>query len=251
MIPEFLNEFKDEIEKYKLNTIKIKATPLAVDEILSLTQSKFLGHPFLPVHVNYPKDKNGLPMILLAQINFGEVPALEDYPAQGILQLFVSATHWYDMNDYRILFHEDLTKELQSDFSFLTPNLYKESPIDCEHKLDFSKEPDYGGTADFRLPLIFNKVDFFDYYENLSESQQEEMDIFFDGTGHKIGGYAYFTQEDPREYNTEKVNDILLLQIDTDDHIMFGDCGVAHVFINREDLKNKDFGKAYFNWDCC
>jgi uncharacterized protein YwqG len=44
---------------------------------------------------------------------------------------------------------------------------------------------------------------------------------------------------------------LLLLQIDTDNEIMFGDSGVANVFINEDDLKKKKFDKAYFNWDCC
>ncbi|MGZ4091003.1 MAG: DUF1963 domain-containing protein [Bacteroidia bacterium] len=41
------------------------------------------------------------------------------------------------------------------------------------------------------------------------------------------------------------------MQIDADDEIMFGDSGVANVFINIDELKNKNFDKAYFNWDCC
>jgi uncharacterized protein YwqG len=77
------------------------------------------------------------------------------------------------------------------------------------------------------------------------------MDKFFYNTGHKIGGYAFFTQCDPRDYNKNKKNDILLFQIDTDAEIMFGDSGVANFFINEDDLINKRFEKAYFNWDCC
>jgi uncharacterized protein YwqG len=72
----------------------------------------------------------------------------------------------------------------------------------------------------------------------------------FRSTGHKIGGYAYFTQCDPREGEPERKDDLLLLQIDTDGEIMWGDAGVANIFINAQDLKNKKFDKAYFNWDC-
>ena len=32
--------------------------------------------------------------------------------------------------------------------------------------------------------------------------------------------------------------------------IMWGDVGVANFFIRPEDLKNKDFSKVLYNWDC-
>jgi uncharacterized protein YwqG len=59
--------------------------------------------------------------------------------------------------------------------------------------------------------------------------------------GHKIGGYSYFTQSDPRE---EANNDVSVLQIDSIDSIMIGDCGVINFFIDKTDLKNKDFAKV-------
>lgn len=251
MIPTFLDEFKSEIEKYKLETVRISATKIAGNEILSLKQSKFLGKPFLPLDYKYPRTKDGTPMIMLAQINFGEIPLLDNYPTEGILQLFVSPAEWYDMKDYSILFHKDSNQEFQTDFTFLTPNLYEESPINCEHKLTFKKETEYGGTEDFRFKMSFNGKDYYDYQTTLPKSQQEEMDKLFYTIGHKIGGYAYFTQSDPRDYDDKKKNDLLLLQIDTDDEIMFGDSGVANVFLNADDLKRKDFDRAYFNWDCC
>lgn len=92
-------------------------------------------------------------MILLAQLNFAEVPHLDGYPAEGIFQLFVSGTEWMnaDTEDYRILFHPDPTVEVQTDFDFLTPVLYAESPILAEHALAFSQATEYGGAADCRF----------------------------------------------------------------------------------------------------
>ncbi|WP_438870473.1 DUF1963 domain-containing protein, partial [Pseudomonas sp. L1(2025)] len=68
---------------------------------------------------------------------------------------------------------------------------------------------------------------------------------------HKIGGYASFTQEDPRSYSHQN-HTILLLQIDSDDDIdsMWGDVGIANFFIRPEDLKKKDFSNVLYNWDC-
>ncbi|SEH65801.1 Uncharacterized protein YwqG [Paenimyroides aquimaris] len=253
MIPNFLNEFKDKLEKFKLESIKIKATPISENENPTFTQSKFLGKPYLPIGFEYPKDKKGNPMILLAQINFAETPQIENYPTDGILQFFISSTEWYDMEDYKVLFHEIIENEYQTDFSFLTEKLYEESPIYCEHKLAFEKTIEYGGYEDFRFndQIDFNGKDYFDFQEELTKEQAKEMDSFLDGTGHKIGGYAYFTQSDPRDYAKNKKNEILLLQIDTDEQIMFGDVGVGNFFINPKSLKEKDFNQAWFNWDCC
>lgn len=99
--------------------------------------------------------------------------------------------------------------------------------------------------------MTFNGKDYWDFHETLTKDQKNEIEKIIDGTDHKIGGYAYFTQADIRDYNKELKQDLLLLQIDTDEEIMFGDSGVANFFINPEDLKNKRFEKAWFNWDCC
>lgn len=39
----------------------------------------------------HPKDSNGQPMMLLAQLNFEEMPHIEYMPQNGMLQFFVSA----------------------------------------------------------------------------------------------------------------------------------------------------------------
>lgn len=253
MLPDFLEKYKAQIEKYKLECIKILAHPLKDGQTLSIKQSKFLGKPYIPKGKPYPMGYDGTPMILLSQINFSEIPKLENYPDNGILQLFVHPSDWYDMdeNSYKIMFHDSDSEDYITDFSFLTEDLYEDSPVYCEHALTFKKEIELGGIEDFRFDIDFDGLDYFNFQETLPKEQQELMDNLFEGIGHKIGGYAYFTQGDPREYNDQSKDDMLLLQIDTDEEIMFGDSGVANVFININDLKEKRFEKAYFNWDCC
>ena len=77
---------------------------------------------------------------------------------------------------------------------------------------------------------------------------------------HQLGGYPYFTQEDPRNGTAYEDLDVLLFQMDSDmrtrdegggDLVMWGDCGVANFFINREALKKRDFSRVCYNWDCC
>lgn len=251
MIPSFLEDFKAELNKYKLDTVRIKAIPIGKGKTLSVKKSKFLGKPYLPLTHQYPMNKFGKPMILLAQINFEEIPRLKNYPSKGILQIFTSECFWAYGNEYfRYLYHDDISQKHQTDFSFLTDDLYSDLPINCEHKLTFTKEAEYGGTEDFRFHPYFNGKSFDDFRDGLSNKELEEFDKLFHSSGHKIGGYAYFTQCDPREDEPDKKDDLLLLQIDTDKEIMFGDAGVSNIFINVDNLKKKKFDKAYFNWDC-
>ncbi len=146
MFPEFLEEFKEGLEKYKLDCINIIATPLAEGESTEIKQSKFSGVPYLPVGMEYPRDSNNLPMVMLAQINFEEVPFIDNYPSRGIIQFFVT-TNWIDIDydvsndrNIKVLYHDNLETDYQTDFSFLTDEMLIHSPIVCEHKLNFVKK---------------------------------------------------------------------------------------------------------------
>jgi len=251
MLPEFLGEFRASLERYKLDYVKIAATPLPAGESLPLLQSKFLGKPFLPVGTPYPHDEKGQPMLLLAQLNFAEIPALSGFPTTGILQLFISATEWYDSEDYQVLYHATTAAEPTIDFSFLPSDLYKDSPVYTEHVLAFSAATEYGGAEDCRFDMSFGGKDYYEYQEMLTEEQKQELDDCCNNSGHRLGGYAFFTQGDPREYDASQAADVQLLQIDTDEQIMFGDSGLAHLFISPAALAAKQFDKAYFYWDCC
>lgn len=251
MLPDFLGEFRPQLERYKLDYLKLVATPSQPGAHLPLTQSKLLGHPYLPVGTPYPHDELGQPMILLAQINFAEAPALPPYPTAGILQLFVSPTEWYDMEDYSVLFHPDSTAEAQTDFGFLTSHLYADSPIEVEHTLSFSRATEYGGAEDCRFKPDFGGKTYYEYLRTLPKEQEEELDRCCYNVGHKVGGYAYFAQRDPRNATARRANDVQLLQLDSDEEISFGDSGLAHLFINPTALQERRFDQAYFYWDCC
>lgn len=252
MLPDFLGDFRPQLEAYKLDYLTIHARPLRRGETTLLTQSKFLGTPFLPVGIAYPHDVLGKPMLPLAQINFAEAPTLAGYPTSGILQLFLSPTQWYnnDPKDYRILYHANPQVAAQKDFSFLIPDLYEESPVHVEHALTFSRATEYGGTQDCRFDMDFGGKDYYEYQETLSKDQQDQLDAYCYNVGHKIGGYAYFTQEDPRGYSDKQRDDVLLLQIDTDKQVMWGDAGVANLFISPAALAARQFDRAWFTWDC-
>jgi len=66
--------------------------------------------------------------------------------------------------------------------------------------------------------------------------------------GHRVGGYPFFTQTDPRPAFADSIQ---LLQLDSDmPDVMWGDVGLAHWFISSEDLACRDFSNVTFAWDC-
>ena len=239
-LPDFLKPFEADIEKAKMQSLHISTTLCRIDE-LKLSQSCFMGRPWLPKNTEYPRDKKGQPMLLLAQINFAEAPKLPDFPEKGILQFFISPTDWTEMKDYKILFWEDPSVEtvLTTDFSFLKDDLLVESPITLPHALCFDLVETFGSPQDIRtqniLPILGS--------EDITDEQEDAIYKLFDGTGHKVGGYAFFTQEDPR-YKDKIKDDVLLLQIDSDTHIRFGDSGVANFFHSKRRFVEKRFFKS-------
>ena len=254
MIPELLKPFAADLKKYERECVRIDAIPHetgVLTDVLPLKASKFLGRPFYPKVKEYPKDAQGRAMILIAQLNFEEIPELAGFPTEGILQLFFSPEDWYD-EDYKIVYHKavELNMLPMTDFSFLSKADYDDSPIDRVHELSFIPDTDMGGTEDSQFGFMMEHEDFWDYIEELDDEIANDLLVHLEGSGHKLGGYGAFTQTDPRDYHSDTKDDIQLLQIDSDDAIMFGDCGIGHIFISPKDLEELNFEEAYFYWDC-
>ncbi|MFT3674343.1 MAG: DUF1963 domain-containing protein [Chitinophagaceae bacterium] len=239
----------------------VKITAQQQDDI-SLHQSSFGNYPCIPAGFDYPKDSEGKFMYPLAQLNCRDLPALPGYPASGYLQFYVSTNDVYGLNfdnlreqkDFRVhYFTEEEVKEYQTDFSFLQQVIiFNESPVYGPHALSFESGTDHGSMLDYRFikqvqPMIDQLVQKYPAYD---DELNEYMYDTLSGSDHKAGGYAYFTQEDPRTDNPEMEDYILLLQIDSDDHIMWGDAGVANFFIHPDDLARLDFSRVMYTWDC-
>lgn len=259
---------------YKLTIIK--------DSTPGIFESKFGGVPYWDMEKEYPKDSNGKNMMLLAQINFTKA-ALEDerLPKEGMLQFFLaSEDDVYGMDfeeadsqkDFRVIYHENInsyiTEEqvLALDIPIATNEDTNEySPLFKEAAVEITKTTAYLGIEDYHFDKVFAQTVNHICQENIQEQgfyrylRSEDRDYVFNefcSSGHWILGYPYFTQSDPRNYRDDEYYDTLLFQIDSDaidheDYVLWGDCGVANFFINGQALKNKDFSKVLYNWDCC
>ncbi|MBQ9991786.1 MAG: DUF1963 domain-containing protein [Lachnospiraceae bacterium] len=249
----------------------------------NIFDSKFGGVPYWDLTSAYPVDANGEKMMLLAQINF-TAAELEDerLPQEGMLQFFISADDdcygidWDESDsqkNFRVIYHEAINSSVteedvldldipvatdKSDYSEFTP-VFKEA------RVEITKKTVWLGTEVCHFDKIFAQTvkevlgeDIKDqnYYKYLDEAERDYLYNVLSNAGHWLLGYPYFTQGDPREYREDTCYDTLLFQMDSDaigreDYVLWGDCGVANFFINKEALKNKDFSKVMYTWDCC
>ena len=265
-------------ENTKVQAVKIKAEEA---ENLALTASKFGGIPYWnSKEKEYPTDTEGEKLWLLAQINCSEVPALSDFPQTGLLQFFVSGGDLTGLDfdnpisqkGWRVVYWENVDTSISKD-DILSQNIPTTItadedeehylPIyDGEYALTFTLTETSMGVHCYQFDSEMRKAGE-ELGLNIPEDKEwwEISDIGYDeeaenagdelNSGHWIGGYPFFTQYDPRDENRFPDYTFLLLQMDTDGGIMWGDAGVGNFFITQEDLKNKDFSKVLYNWDCC
>jgi len=237
--------------------VRIEATPA---DHLFLFDSKFGGLPYWPAAKRYPTDGNGKPMALLAQLNFSQIPALAGYPDKGLLQFYLADHDLYGVNfdkptdqtNFRVVYFEDTLQTPLEDFRFLTATPRESAlPVEGQMQLQFSLQTNYVGSEDVRYNKLVNE----DLLATDAELEAADpSDAFLDeidNGGHKIGGYAFFTQWDPREGEEEYEGWILLLQIDSQfNEILWGDMGVGNFFIHPDALARRDFSNVLYYWDC-
>jgi uncharacterized protein YwqG len=256
ILPKAMANHWDEIATWKERYIKIEATPA---EALNLQQSSFGYYPCLPKYFPYPVDSDNNYMYPLAQVNCNELPALDNYPTSGYLQFYIANNDVYGINfddlqdqtTFRVLyFTNEEAKDFKTDYSFLDTVLTSEyKPVHKPHRLQFSLKEEYFGMVDakFEEERMKKLDEIIGRYPSIgAELEDYVWDI--ESNGHKMGGYAFFTQTDPRQDINEDY--ILLLQIDSDTAIMWGDVGVASFFISPGDLAKRDFSKVMYSWDC-
>lgn len=251
-------EIRSKLEEYALPLIKLH--PKAKDAAHKWS-SKFGGKAYWPKDVQYPVSKDGNQLILLAQLNFDELPALANFPQKGLLQFFIEDDDLFGLDfdtpieqvikepsGYRVIYHS----VIKHDDVLLERNLPeagKDSylPISREFCLDGTVVSEIPSPTDFRFEKYACNP--FDYEEDLGEYIYDH----FSSEGSKVGGYACFTQEDPRIIG-EHDNWVLLFQMDSesvgDEEIMWGDMGVGNFFIEEDALKRNDFSRVWYNWDC-
>jgi uncharacterized protein YwqG len=225
--------------------------------------SKVGGQAWWPRAQPLPVDAQGRALTLLAQINFAELPEpLTGYPTQGLLQFFIATGDDFygarldsldsrrEQRNFRVVYWPDLEVPAR-----LLPVVQGQSlPMDPARpqRMHFVAVAERMSVADHRFDQRMGQ-DLEALTERYAAEHGLDADSLFqavldlhDGAGHKLGGYPSFTQEDPRSGG----DDELLLQLDSDDALMWGDSGVANFFISPTALAARDFSRVAYNWDC-
>lgn len=237
----------------------------------SVFDTKIGGAFYVPEGMRPPRNKEtGEPLYLLAQLNFGQLPHLPDFPDHGLLQFFIAGDDpLYGMNlddpqsqkTWRIrylptvpdvrtplrTFHPAWKSDTDLPFPNerftlqLAPTLATQAITTSDHRFDGELQRCIGSMND-------RDRDFYRMHE--AEISDTLADLLAWG-GHQIGGYPLFTQEDPRTNDPIwRGADTMLLQIDSTDDVMFGDSGVANFFIRPDQLRHLDFSQVLYTWDC-
>lgn len=245
-----INEVKEKTRKDCL--IMKKA-----DGPILLTDSKIGGKPYLPEGEELPKSGKGEYMPLFFQINF-EGLELKNYPNKGILQLFADKdVDW--PTEFKIRYYEDISKPSQTEFPEIDLKYFFTQE---ELKITFEKGESFISVNDFRFNDLFceavsNHYDLeLSHWMDLEDESDANLDDVFEAftpDSGNIGGYADFTQSDPRDNDLDEDYTECLIKIDStlDSSIEIGDSGIAWVLMREEDLINKNFDNAAFDWDCC
>ncbi|MDR0308810.1 MAG: DUF1963 domain-containing protein [Coriobacteriales bacterium] len=233
--------------------------------------SKFGGQPYLPPGFDYPHNLNDYsdkkPLKLLCQLNLANLPHLPGFPQRGMLQFYLP----YEANEdvygadfehptkqagWRIAYHREIIEDrsrLQAPPALAENGMF---PFEGEFALEAKQAvmPITPGDWEWE-EFVKNSFESSSIGAHLKDKMHEDaVEMVLCGLanepGHRMGGYPNFTQYDPREEGEFPDHSILLLQIDTDSEITWGDAGVANFFIAPEALKHCDFSDVLFHWDC-
>ena len=242
-----------------------------------LLDSKVGGLPYWDPALPYPTDSQGNKMTLLAQLNFAQLGTEDPLPRAGMLQFFIGQDDVFGIDfdqpdsqkDFRVVYHPepDPALTLEQIQALKLPTHVEAdlcTPVIREAAFIAEKTVGYMGPGDCRFEALFREAVRAVTGEDIGDKNEyqyfdkADRDYFYDqlsAAGHRLLGYPFFTQYDPRE--PEGPYDTLLFQLDSDmaedrkDLVLWGDCGVGNFFINREDLLCRDFSRILYNWDCC
>ena len=259
----------------------VRITTSEQKQALPMSASKFGGFPYWIFGEDYPKDEDGEPLYLLAQINFSDVPSLPDYPERGLLQIFVQGDDLVgcdfnaEQKNWRIVWRDFFSEGLamtETELREMGVKSNADTDDDGDTYLPFQKE--YALSFEKTLSIIDPSNDDFDDHvkqvakelgfpifeeSSLDWFEEDDYNEFYSDDSiprHQIGGYPFFTQGDARPEGN-----VLLFQMDSeigkgedgkskDWEILWGDCGIANFFISLADLRARNFTNVHYNWDC-
>jgi len=228
--------------------------------------SRLGGPVYLPETMEWPCSATDEKLLFLAQINFAQMPLILDFPETGILQIFIANDDLFgadfdepEKSQVEFIFHESFPDTLTLHQNLPDPSTQAgDSP---EIYSPFQKiNVHVNGRA-----LLFNQgikrmtpdLSHWRYQEIADGIEDREAvyslwdELSLARPEHYVGGHISLTQWDFRYKSPYNEYDRIILQLGSDENIMWGDMGEMSLSMRKDDLVNKRFEKAIFYWDCC
>lgn len=233
------------IETTRIPYIRVEVAD--VDRRLRPTTSKLGGIPYVPDGAELPGSPE--PLAFVAQINFADF-SLEPFPSSGLIQFWVAGEEddGYGLlrkkpeTGFRCIYYANLDRAQRTDLpQRMAGGPVSESRIERGRRLTFHSDTCVVSPSDCRWEAFLDRNDI------SSDLLPEEVYNQYSAYGHRIGGYCAFLQTDSR---TPSRPDVSLLQLDSDEHVVWGDAGIAHWFIRAADLRTCNFARVRYDWDC-
>lgn len=251
---ECYEEFFNKTKKPSIGLTPIGNGSEDDSDMKNRTKTKIGGKPYWPKKDEYPMYL-GDPMAFLAQLNFSELPNLPGFPTSGLLQFFIGTMDDTGKKVTSCIFHTSFVSENEMLLEIPeSPIVDEDFPIKKMYLVDTKIEEIPMSVSDENfsdvVTPIYNRV-FNDDVKDIVGSNKCSKELWkllaSNPGGCRIGGNPYFTQSDPRDSDDE----VLLLQLDSYDDMIWGDYGVANFFISKSNLASKKFkGNVTFTWDC-
>lgn len=231
------------IETTRIPFARVEVAEL--DELLTPTMSKLGGTPYVPQGMDPPAGES---FAFIAQINFADL-VLEPFPRSGLVQFWVADDDLYGhlradpKNGFRCIYHPELDRPQRTDLPARTATgPLSEARVALGRRLTFRNDTCVVAPGDYQWEpfLARNGI--------VAARVPEAIYARYAAQGHRVGGYCEFTQSDPRDLANPQLS---LLQLDSDEHIFWGDTGIGHWFIREADLRALDFSRVEYYWDCC
>lgn len=271
---------KEKLKSLAQNSIVLN---IARKEKYKLCGTRFGGQPDVPEGFVWPTfegedycgDVAERPLAFLAQINCEEIAPFDKehlLPDHGLLSFFysvVSEPAGFDPKDkggIKVYWFEDLSVLSKAEF----PEDLDEDSIFPMVKIKLRNESSYPCWEDFMAKFPETEYDeaFEEAQEELEVEEPEESskllgwpdvnqssmfaDLYFITKGYYLGnseGYAKITEKEKEEAKTAIDRWQLLFQLDIvecgDFMLMLGDCGRLYVFIQKDDLLNRNFDNVW------
>jgi uncharacterized protein YwqG len=225
------------------------------------SQSFVGGHPFVPAGADpaWPVDARGRPMVHLIQLNFAELPELDGFPTEGMLQLFCEGDA---VNCYGLTFDgerqgiDGIALRWWSAADLREPSAAAPTAATPFHGAPYDTPLESLEPVALAFGLAPCLPGFWDAHAGASDDYEEFVGNHEDAavllpSGCHVGGYPYFAQTDPRQQHPARAS-VLLLQLDSPEDALFnwGDSGSAQLFGDPGELAAGRLDSLWWDWAC-